>query len=226
MAELILGLRCNELVINTYQLKIDSDQSGYDYICNVALSDSWNGNGTYDVLIYNKEKVQGLPIGKWRLSQASITYDWGSSSARFRIIDETGLESNEIIASTQNGSANSYGFSILGLTLSIFAKATKIVGEYPSVSILNAVMEFDYKAKKIKPNSYADSFRKTQDEPNDFLDFIDSISGEISAYMSAYKKVKKLLETSDDVRADLLLTRIKNDSRNLMMQLKAKLFLP
>lgn len=61
MSECIFGIKCNGVSIDVSQISIDDDQSGFDNICYVSLKDSWNGNGTYDVSIINKDYIQGMP---------------------------------------------------------------------------------------------------------------------------------------------------------------------
>ena len=67
MVECIFGIKCNGVSIQVNKISIDTDQSEYDYICNVSLRRSSNGNDTYDVSIINKDYIQGVPVGKWQI---------------------------------------------------------------------------------------------------------------------------------------------------------------
>ena len=67
MVECIFGIKCNGVSIQVNKISIDTDQSEYDYICNVSLRSSSNGNDTYDVSIINKDYIQGVPVGKWQI---------------------------------------------------------------------------------------------------------------------------------------------------------------
>lgn len=108
MNDCIFGIKCNGVSIQVSPISIDDDQSKFDYICNVSLKDSWNGNGTYDVSIINKDYVQGMPIGKWRITKAWISYNWGDSFARLKMEDEYGNETCDITADNQSGSARGF----------------------------------------------------------------------------------------------------------------------
>ena len=99
----ILGIKCNGMSMQIDTLEFDSDQTDYDYICNVTLQSSNNGNGMYDISILNKNFVQGFPIGKWRITKACLSYDWGNSYAYFIMTDEVGKETKKITASKQKG---------------------------------------------------------------------------------------------------------------------------
>ena len=49
MADSILGIKCNGVSMKIDTLEINSDQTAYDYICNVMLAMESNGNGRYDI---------------------------------------------------------------------------------------------------------------------------------------------------------------------------------
>ena len=218
MSDYILGIRCNGVSMKIDTLTIESDQAGYDYICNVNLSHSWNGNGTYDVSIVNKDYVQGMPIGKWRIIKAWIEYNWVTSWAYLKMIDDNGNETDAIMASSEKRAAS---LSVSQIR-TIFTKAQEVVSVYPSASVCNAVMEFNKLCNKINPKSIKESCRKyIHKEPyytktEDFLDSMGCWAGYISDLLKKYKEVKALISGIEDPRSEQLLTCITEDSKKLL----------
>lgn len=210
----IFGIKCNGVSINASQISIEDDQSKYDYICNVSLKKFWNGNGTYDVSIINKDFIQGMPVGKWRIKEAWISFSWGDSTARLIMEDENGVETYDIEADTQKGSASGSGFDIASFARTIFTKAQEIVRDYPNAEIFNALMEL----KKSQISSYLiNKHKEVSNKSNEeYINFFESASSEISKYLKAFKATENLLDKSDDLRSKQLLKNIKSDCRKLL----------
>ena len=103
MNDCILGIKCNGVSISVTQITIDENQSKFDYICNVSLKESNNGNGTYDISIINKDYIQGMPVSTWKINKAWISYDWGGSLAKLIMED---AEGNETCVITAGGKDN------------------------------------------------------------------------------------------------------------------------
>lgn len=219
MDECIFGIKCNGVSIRVSQISIDEDQSMYDYICNVSLKDSNNGNGTYDVSIINKDYIQGMPVGKWRITKAWISYDWGNSYARLIMEDEDGNETNDITADDQKGSCS--GFHVPSLARTIFTKAQEIVRDYPNAKTCNAIMELNKSMKDFNlsymKNRYKEVLEKSDAE---YIDFIEYASTKISEHLKVFKEAKKILEGNDDDRSIKLLKDITSECRTLLENIK------
>lgn len=224
MADCILGIRCNGVSIKIDTLQFESDQSEYDYICNVNLSSSSNGNGTYNISIVNKDLAQGFPIGKWRITKAYIAFDWGKSVAKFIITDENGNETKPLTASQQRGTASSEGFNTNSLARSIFAKAQMVISEYPSAAICDAVIEFDEQSSDYTWRYIKESFSKGGRNAEQYIELIGYLSKKVAEYTNSYKRLKEILELNDDPKAKQLLIKINNDCRNVLQELPFKPF--
>ena len=185
--EYIIGIKSNKSSMKIDNLTIDDDQSEYDYICTASLKKIPQGNGRYDISIVNKKRVQGMRIGKWRITRAWIFYNWGSSRAWLRMSDRFGEETGDILASEQKGTASQIGFNVEGLVRSIFIKAQEISIEYASAKIYDAVALFN------RSN--------------------DSSSKSIYNYLDLYEKVVKMLQECKDQKSKQLLIKIKSDCR-------------
>lgn len=215
MSECIFGIKCNGVSISVNQISIDSDQSGYDYICNVSLKDSYNGNGTYDVSIINKDYIQGMPVGKWRIKKAWISYDWGSSYAKLIMEDEDGNETKTIFADEQKGSTS--GFHLPSLARTIFTKAQEVVRDYPNAKICNTMMELNESKKHFNLSYYKRRYKEVLNEPDEkYIDFISFVTHEISNHLNVYKQTVELLKKYDDQRSVRLLNDITFDCRKLL----------
>lgn len=70
----IFGIKVNDCSHQITKLSISDSQSGYNYICNVALESQCNGNGRFRVSIVNLERIEGLLIGNWVLLGGRIGY--------------------------------------------------------------------------------------------------------------------------------------------------------
>ena len=123
MENCIFGIKCNGVSIQVTEISIDKDQSMYDYICNVSLKQSYNGNGTYDISIVNKDYEKGMPVGKWRIKKAWIGYSWNESHAMLIMEDADGNETDYLEAGIGAGSTKN--FNIPSLARTIFIKAKK-----------------------------------------------------------------------------------------------------
>lgn len=215
MDECIFGIRCNGVSISVNKISIDSDQSAYDYICNVSLKDSYNGNGTYDVSIINKDYIQGMPVGKWRIKKAWISYDWGSSYAKLIMEDEDGNETKTIYADDQKGSTS--GFHLPSLARTIFTKAQEVVRDYPNAKICNAIMEWNNSKKDFNLSYHINRYKEVSNGPDEeYIDFMEFAAKKISNYIKIYKSTVDLLQNSDDIRSQRLLKDITSECRALL----------
>ena len=222
MSDCIFGIKCNGVSIQVSPISIEDDQSVYDYICNVSLKDSWNGNGTYDVSIINKDYVQGMPIGKWRITKAWITYNWGDSSAKLMMEDEEGNETCDIIASTDRGSAG--GFYVPSLARTIFTKAQEVVRDYPNAKICSSIIELHESQKKLNVSFLKDyCLGKGKENSNkEYVDNIEYVISKLSKHFEIYKKTKELLEKQEDLRSKQLLKDIISDCKCLLDEIIGK----
>ena len=219
MSDCIFGIKCNGVSISVSQISIDEDQSKFDYICNVSLKDSYNGNGTYDVSIINKDFIQGMPVGKWRIKEAWISYDWGDSYAMLVMEDEDGNETCNITADDQKGSIS--GFHVPSLARTIFTKAQEIVRDYPNAKVYNAIMELNKSKKGFNLSYMKDRYKEVLDKSNEeYIDFIEYLSTKVSQHLGVYKKTKALLEENDDQRSKELLKDITSDCKRLLESFK------
>ena len=216
----ILGIKCNGMSMQIDTLEFDSVQTDYDYICNVTLRSSNNGNGMYDISILNKNFVQGFPIGKWRITKACLSYDWGNSYAYLIMTDEVGKETKKITASKQKGFVS--GFDVDLLTRSIFSKAQKIVSEYPSSNIYNVISDLQEEKEHYYWKGTMEWFYKDYPDMNEFIEDVQSSIDKLSCYLAKYQDAKNILEECKDERAERLLTQINNDCISHLQSLKCR----
>ena len=221
MSDCIFGIRCNGVSISVSQISIDDDQSKYDYICNVSLKDSYNGNGTYDVSIVDKDFVSGMPVGKWRIKEAWISYNWGDSKAKLIMEDEDGNETIEITADDQKGSAS--GFHVPSLARTIFTKAQEIVRDFPNAKVCNAIMALNKSKKDFHLSYLIDRYKEVSTKTDEeYIDFMSYAANNISNYLSVFKETKELLEGLDDQRSKKLLKDITSDCRRILDNFKIR----
>lgn len=218
MKDYFFGIKCNGVSIAVTQLSISDDRSAYDYICNVTLAQTWNGNGTYEISIVNKDNIQGMPVSDWRITKACIRYWWGDSVAILKMEDAQGNETSEIVATTDRGSASS--FDVPNMTRTIFTKAQQIVRDYPNAKVCNAVIELQESQKNINVPYLKDRYKdKLKESDIDFIDFIESGLSQLSKHLELFIQAKKLLIDLEDERSKLLLKNITTDCRNILNQL-------
>lgn len=207
----IFGIKINGCSQQITKISISHNQSDYDYICNVSLASQWNGNGRFRVSIINKDLVEGLPIAKWTLLDAQITYDWGGSSASFRMQDGDGDITDRIVASSERGSAS--GFSVESLARSIFSKAKEIVERFPSAKVVNAFQNVE----KSKPSTSSIQMYRETDETKYIIDrFVNSTIKPLNDYLTEFRKLESLLKGDDDIKSKRLLTIATNDCLNII----------
>ena len=218
MNDYIFGIKCNGVSIQVTQISIDEDQTKFDYICNVLLKESWKGNGTYDISIVDKDYIPGMPVGKWRIKEAWISYDWGASNAKLIMEDAEGNETCELLADIQKGSAS--GFHIPSLARTIFTKAQEIVRDYPNAKVYNAVTEL--KASKEKLNiSLLKQYLNSEDKEDDkYISNIEYVLSKIAKHLNVYKSTKDLLVNEEDQRSKTLLKNITSEFKHLLLDLK------
>lgn len=221
MDNYFFGVKCNGVSIEVTQLSISDDQSAYDYICNVSLKQTWNGNGAYDVSIVNKDYIQGMPVGDWRITKACIRYWWGDSKAILKMEDAQGNETCEIVSTKDRGSA-SY-FDVPSMTRTIFTKAQQIVRDYPNAKVCNAIMELQESQENINVSSLRGRYQdKLKESDINFMDFIESGLKQISKHVNLYMQARELLVGLEDERSKQLLKDITTDCRHLFSDLFAE----
>ena len=218
MSDCIFGIKCNGVSISVSQISIDEDQAKFDYICNVSLKDSYNGNGTYDISIINKDYIQGMPVGKWRIKEAWISYDWGDSYAQLIMEDEDGNETCKITADDQKGSAS--GFHVASLARTVFTKAQEIVRDYPNAKILNAVTDLNCSKKKLNVDFLKKCLNSEGKDDEKYLDDVEYVLNKISTHLGIFKKTKELLQEQDDQRSKQLLKDVSSECKHLLDSLK------
>ena len=215
MSDCIFGIKSNGVSISVSQISIYEDQSNFDYVCNVSLKDSYNGNGTYDVSIINKDFIQGMPVGKWRIKEAWISYDWGDSYARLIMEDEDGNETCDITADNQKGSAS--GFHVPSLARTIFTKAQEIVRDYPNALICTSIIGLHKSQKNLNVDFLKSCLNRGKDNGDEeYVDSIVYVLGELSNHLEVYNKTKELLKKQDDIRSKQLLKDVVSDCKKLL----------
>lgn len=219
MSDCIFGIKTKGVSLEVSQISVEEDQSEFDYICNVSLKKSYNGNGTYDVSIVNKDCIHGMPVGKWRITKAWIDYNWGNSYAQLKMEDEEGKETCDITASIDKGSSG--GFYVPSLARTIFTKAQEVVRDYPNAIICTAMEELkksqkglnvDYLKKCLKWNE-----KKSSEE---YIDNVEYVLSKLSNHLNVYTKTKELLKEREDQRSKLLLKSITSECKNLLDNFK------
>ena len=209
----ILGININGVSIKVDTLGFESDQSCYDFICNVDLMNNVNGNGEYAISIVNGEYVAGCPVGGWRLVSGKIVFDWGRSSARFIMADKDKHETGYIVSAYSKGTAS--GFDIEILARSIFAKARQIVTEYPSALIYNAYDRF----QGLKPSKRVLGGCKEKSDANECIRSFSDALDELSGYVESFKALRTLLRECDDPRAETLLVKATDECKEYITSL-------
>lgn len=210
----IFGIRCNGVSVEVSQISIDEDQSKFDYICNVFLEKSWNGNGTYEVSIVNKDNIPGMAVGKWRIKKAWISFNWGDSMSRLIMEDPDGSETSELVADSQKGSAS--GFSVSSLARSIFSKAQSTVRDYPNAKVYNAVAEL----QELKRSLPFASLSRQDDGSERYISDIEFALRKLAQYLNVYKTTRDLLRKEEDQRSQLLFKNLTAECRHLLLELK------
>ncbi len=209
-----LGLKKCGVSVQIDKLSNKTDHSSYDYFCDVSLVENDNGNGQYTVSFFDKQYAQGFPMGKWTILQGYIGFNWGNSSASFILMDEYGNETPRILTnSSQRGAAG--GFDLELHVRSMIIAAQKTIGEYPSVSIYNAIT----KLKSSKPNSKTMTQFKSIDDSDseEFVDtFICNTLDKLNTYFNLYKETINKLKNSEDLRAKRLLQIINKESKEII----------
>lgn len=196
----IFGIKRNGVSLKIDTLTFESDQSGYECICNINRVSRLGGNGQYNITVTDHNLIQGCSIGNgWKLISGNIYYYWSEAYAYFILSDEHGVKTKEILAS-QEKTPLSKGYNIDALAKSIFFKAQEIVLQFPSASIYNAYMDFVDK----KPKSHLGIIdRKSNSET--LQGFIDGNYGRIVDYINMYKQLLHLLSTLKDPKCEQLL---------------------
>ena len=218
MDDYIFGIKCNGVSIHVSQISIDEDQSKDDYICNVSLKDSWNGNGTYDISIVNKDFIHGMPVGRWRIKEAWISYNWGDSTARLIMEDPDGNETCDLVADSQRGSAG--GFHIPSLARTIFTKAQEVVRDYANAKVCNAVAELKASKDKLNISFLKQCLNSEEKGDEEYISNIEYVVSKLAKHLNVYKSTKDLLSNEEDQRSKILLKNITSECKRLLLDLK------
>lgn len=136
----IFGIRLNNSSFKLDPLNFEDDQSMYEVICNVDLSNYHKGNGSFSVSFTSKNGLQGMLINNWTLLEGYIRFDWGESESYFWLLDQKGVKTTRIKAGSSHGSHS--GFNVESLTKSILLESRNIILRFPSASIYNAFSDF------------------------------------------------------------------------------------
>lgn len=214
----ILGVIKNGVSFKIDTLKIEDDQSIYDYVCNVSSASYNNGNGTFNISILNKDFIAGMPFGKWTLIGGGISYRWDDSYAYFYLIDENGDKTNAIKASKSRGSYA--GFDINAMTRSIFTKALEIITEYPSAKIYNTFSDFLENIRK--PSQFSTIGFTILDSFTAINEYRKSTLEPLIKYFDKYQEVFLLLDKSEDPRSKTLLDKAINECKQTLIKLHEK----
>lgn len=212
----IFGIRCNGVSVEVSLISIDEDQSKFDYICNVFLENFYNGNGTYNISIVNKDNIPGMAVGKWRIKKAWIRFDWGCSKSKLIMEDPDGSETCELLADSQKGSASSQSFDVPSLARTIFSKAQSIVRDYPNAKVYNAVAEL----QELKRSLRFASLSRQDDGSERYISDIEFALRKLVQYLNVYKTTRDLLSKEEDQRSQLLFKDLSAECRHLLLELK------
>lgn len=178
-----------------------SNRNKYNYFCNVSRVCYFNGNGSYDITITDKDFNRGCPVGKWKIVSGKIHYCWVSISSRFVLMDEYGRETCEIMAYKQN-TPQYQGYDIEALTRAIFSKAVEIISRFPSSEIYNAYKEFmDYKINEYDIKEYI--YKETKSESIGYL--FNKSFPKLLGYSDKYNKIHDMLDPDDERSKPLLI---------------------
>ena len=198
----------------------NSDLYSSEYICQVSLKVSSNGNYNYDVSIVNNLDEQGVPIGKWKIIKGEIDIWWGISISTFIMEDENGRETTAITACRENaGSRTSESVSRDFLTRAIFTKAKEIVEEYPNATVYNTLRCLETTKEEI---TSAISLYKSEDNKSheDFMQLIEKITSFFGNYLKMFKEINAFLKSEDNPKYKELSIKIAAECKSLMEELK------
>lgn len=199
----ILGIKRNGISLKIDTLTFDSDQSGYEYVCNINRISNSRGNGKYNITVTNHNLNQGCHIGNgWIVVNGYISYGWSEAFAYFVLLDEHGVKTKEILAS-QEKTPLSMGYNIDALAKSIFFKAQEIILQFPSASIYNAFIDFIEKKPK-----YHLGVIEGESNSDIVQGFINGSYEKIADYIDKYKQLLHLLSTSENSKCGQLLMEV------------------
>lgn len=199
----IYGVNVNGVSVKITKLSFETDQSAYDYICNVDRTSQYNGNGVYDIVIVDSNYAKGCSIGMWRILSARIKYNWGNASSCFVLSDQYGEKTYDIEATTQPCNRN--GYDIDSLVRAIFSKARDVISEYPSAVIYNKFSDF------LKLNNELSNTRCIFREENNretLNAFFKNSYRKIVEYIDYYKELSDVLSENKDSKSIQLLSEI------------------
>lgn len=201
----ILGIKKNGVSLKIDTLSFESDQSGYEYISNINRVSRSGGNGQYKITITDQYLNMGCSLGNgWKLISGDIYYYWSEAYAYFILSDKHGVNTKEILASSEK-TPISKGYNIEALAKSIFFKALEIVLRFPSASVYNAYMDFVDKKPK-----YHLGVVNQENISDTVHGFINGNCEKILDYINQYKQLSNLLSNSKDPKCEQLLMDVDN----------------
>lgn len=197
-------------------LDFDSNQSPYDYICNVNLLENDKGNGTFQISITDHNYVAGCPIGTWKLLSGHITFNWGNSEAFFILQDPSGHQTRNIRSSVSKGTAS--GFNVEQLARSIFVTAQSIVAQYPSAAAYNAYMDF----KKSLDKRHVKDYLSQTDSAACINSFRQNTLATLNQSLTCYRQLQEMLSSCKEPKASTLLVKATDELQQYLIDLYHK----
>lgn len=180
----------------------------FDYICNVEETNSYNGNGTLSINIYNKEGVEGLKIEGWTLRKGKISYCWGYSDSYITLADPHGelINGGDIHVESRRWINKE---NVIFLTKAIFPAAINIVKEYPSAKAFNAVLCF-------LETPLRWSSRKEGEGPDATLKLFNEETENLNKYAKLYKDtIQILLSSNDSFKTNALIKKVNTEFKKV-----------
>lgn len=198
----IFGIKTNGASYSVTALNIDDSQESFDFICNFALEQNIRGNGYERIYFTNAKGESGLQIGKWRILNGRLGFDWGGSVVSFVMEDECGETTEKITAGSDKGSAS--GWDEERLLHSLITKAQAIAEGYPSSRIYDAHQTLI----RSKPSEFdLVKYRKINDDDELIDCFKNNTIGKLTEYLNSFQRFEALLKDMEDIRGKRLLNK-------------------
>lgn len=206
MEQGIFGIKINGASYSVTVLSIDDSQESFDYICNFALEQNSHGNGNFRILFRSPTGESGLQLGKWRILNGRLGFDWGGSVVSFVMEDECGETTEKITAGSDKGSAS--GWDEERLLHSLITKAQSIAENYPSSCIYNV-----HQALRNSKPSESDLIKyRTINEDDELIDFFEKKTvNALAEYLKCYHRFEALLKDMEDIRGKRLLNEARKE---------------
>lgn len=205
--EYLLGIKRNGIAFTYEDLKLESDQSPYDYLCSIKSQLDQNGASILAIQFLDKNFNNGLPLNGWSIEDARIWYDWGKSKCYFRMRDTEGCITNEIFVTEGRGCASS-SFNPKFMAKSIIPTALGIITRYPSSRVYNSISEFH---EMVNDLSSARNFNPGNEPKTSIESFKKDYLSKINNLTKCYDEILNLLNSQEDVKSQNLLHDIQNE---------------